>query len=58
MSGAGKWSPVNVGLVTDAGPATSELVTSIPANSNSGHNYGTDLSDTEKWELIEYIKLL
>ena len=50
--------PVNVGFVTGAGPATSELVTSIPANSNSGHDYGTGLSDTEKWELIEYIKLL
>ena len=44
----GSWEmdPVNVGFVTDAGPATSELVTSMPANSNSGHDYGTDLSDT------------
>ena len=56
----GSWEmdPVNVGFVTDAGPATSELVTSIEGNSNSGHNYGTDLSDTEKRELIEYIKTL
>ena len=56
----GSWEmdPVNVGFVTDAGPDTSELDTSIPGNSNSGHDYGTDLSDTEKRELIEYIKRL
>ncbi len=56
----GSWEmdPVNVGFVTDAGPATSKFVTSIRANSNSGHDYGTDLSDTEKREVIEYIKTL
>ena len=56
----GSWEmdPVNVGFVTGAGPASSELVTSIPGNSNSGHAYGTELSDTEKRELIEHIKTL
>ena len=50
--------PVEVGFVTGTGPATSELVISIPANSNSGHDYGTGLSDAEKREPIECIKLL
>jgi len=27
-------------------------------NSNSGHEYGTKLSDTEKHDLIEYLKTL
>ena len=32
--------------------------TTKPGNSNSGHNYGTDLSASEKHELIEYLKTL
>jgi mono/diheme cytochrome c family protein len=56
----GSWEmdPVNVGFVTDAGPATSEFVTSDKGNSNSGHDYGTDLTDAEKRQLVEYIKTL
>ena len=33
-----------------------KYVTSEPGNSNSGHDYGTDLSDENKWDLIEYLK--
>lgn len=32
--------------------------TSIPGNSNAGHEYGTTLSDQDKWDLIEYLKTL
>ena len=32
--------------------------TTTPGNSNSGHDYGTDLSPNEKRELIEYLKTL
>ena len=32
--------------------------TSIPGNSNAGHDYGTDLSSAQKRELIEYLKTL
>lgn len=32
--------------------------TSVTANSNSGHDYGTGLSVSEKQELIEYLKTL
>jgi hypothetical protein len=34
------------------------LDTSANGNSNSGHDYGTKLSDTEKRDLIEYLKTL
>jgi len=34
------------------------LDTSGSGNSNSGHDYGTKLSDTEKRDLIEYLKTL
>lgn len=35
-----------------------ELDTSTVANSNRGHNYGTSLSDTQKDDLLEYLKSL
>ncbi len=56
----GSWEmdPVRVGYVAEAGSVTSEFDTSVPGNSNLGHDYGTDLGDTEKWQLIEYIKTL
>lgn len=56
----GSWEmdPINVGFSTEEGPATSKFDTSLPGNSNLGHDYRTDLSDDEKWELIEYIKTL
>ncbi|MEI7997701.1 MAG: di-heme-cytochrome C peroxidase, partial [Methylococcaceae bacterium] len=56
----GSWEmdPVKVGFVTNAEPATSVFNTTLPGNSNKGHGYGSELSDTEKWDLIEYIKTL
>ncbi|HEY8036592.1 MAG TPA: di-heme-cytochrome C peroxidase [Methylobacter sp.] len=56
----GSWEidPVKVGFVTNQEPATSKFDTTLPGNSNKGHEYGTGLSDQEKWELIEYIKTL
>jgi mono/diheme cytochrome c family protein len=32
--------------------------TTLPGNSNRGHRYGTDLTDSEKDQLIEYLKTL
>ena len=29
-----------------------------PGQSNAGHDYGTDLSDAQKRDLIEYLKTL
>ncbi len=34
------------------------LDTNLPGNSNSGHNYGTELSADQKRDLIEYLKTL
>jgi len=35
-----------------------EFDTSLPGNQNSGHNYGTDLSEGERRDLIEFLKTL
>jgi len=35
-----------------------DLIVLIPGNSNWGHNYGTNLTDDEKWALIEFMKTL
>jgi len=56
--GSWKFDAVKVGFATDPLPATSEFDTSIPGNSNQGHDYGTHLSEDEKLDLIEYIKSL
>ncbi|MBC8289917.1 MAG: hypothetical protein H8E37_06335 [Planctomycetes bacterium] len=34
-----------------------ELDTSIPGNRNTGHEFGTDLSDEDRMALIEYLKV-
>jgi mono/diheme cytochrome c family protein len=56
----GSWEidPVKVGFVTATEPATSPFDTTRPGNSNKGHDYGTELSDQDKWDLIEYLKTL
>jgi len=63
MVGSKKYDPVNVGYVTDESPfKDGKLVVSgsdvQPGNSNIGHDFGTKLSDDEKWQLIEYLKQL
>lgn len=32
--------------------------TRVLGNHNDGHTYGTQLTDDEKWDLIEYMKSL
>jgi hypothetical protein len=63
MVGSKKYDAVNVGYVTDESPfKDGKLVVSgtdvQPGNSNSGHDFGTQLTDDEKWQLIEYLKQL
>jgi hypothetical protein len=63
MVGSKKYDPVNVGYVTEESPfKTGKLVVSgadvQPGNSNAGHDFGTQLTDEEKWQLIEYLKQL
>ena len=56
----GSWEldPVKVGFVSNEEPATSKFDTKLPGNLNTGHEYGSNLTDNEKWELIEYLKTL
>lgn len=55
------FDPTKVGL--DASPARPgeklfEIDTRTRANSNAGHTYGTELSDAEKADLLEYLKAI
>ena len=60
--GSRKFDPVNVGFVTTEGLNEFQVMTPAGAiqagNSNRGHEAGTDLSDDEKRQLIEYMKML
>ncbi|MCX6110625.1 MAG: di-heme-cytochrome C peroxidase, partial [Proteobacteria bacterium] len=56
------FDPQNVGF-TYANPGNQTdtitlLDTSTPGSSNTGHAYGTDLTDDQKTQLIEYLKTL
>jgi hypothetical protein len=58
--GAMTYDPTNVGFVTDA-PGFPKFDTSGTGSSNMGHEgdeYGTNLSENEKKQLIEYLKTL
>ncbi|WP_027857742.1 di-heme-cytochrome C peroxidase [Marinobacterium jannaschii] len=60
--GSRELDPVNVGFVTAEGLSefrvTDDTGRIQPGNSNRGHRYGTDLSDAQKWALVEYMKTL
>lgn len=54
MVGSREYDPVKVGLVSDKGK--DEIDTHLKGNSNAGHDFGTNLSEKEKMDLIEYLK--
>ncbi|WP_217642444.1 di-heme-cytochrome C peroxidase [Marinobacter zhejiangensis] len=56
--GSHQLDPDKVGFDITAGPETSLFDTRLPGNRNHGHIYGTDLTDAERWALIEYLKSL
>jgi cytochrome c5 len=56
--GSRELDPVNVGFNTAASPGSFLFDAGLPGNSNAGHAYGTQLSDEQKWELIEFLKSL
>ncbi len=56
--GSRKLDPVNVGFDITPGSSAYTLDTTLPGNSNAGHTFGTDLTDEQKWALIEYMKSL
>jgi hypothetical protein len=47
-----------VGNEYDEGPNRTLLDTTLPGNSNAGHAFGTQLSDAQKHDLLEYLKSL
>ena len=62
MIGSKAYDRVNVGYVMDSSPfKDGKLVVGSgaePGNSNAGHDFGKDLTDDERWALIEYLKQL
>jgi hypothetical protein len=62
--GSWKFDPVNVGYSTEPAPGAFLFDTTLPGNSNSGHEYGTGydglapLTDEDRWALVEYMKIL
>jgi hypothetical protein len=56
------YDPVNVGFVSnvpsEGGRVFFKYDTSVPANGNGGHVYGTGLTADEKRALLEYLKTL
>jgi hypothetical protein len=57
--GSREFDPVNVGFVTTKYDEMAvPLDTTLQGNGNSGHTWGTELTDAEKWDLIEYLKSL
>jgi hypothetical protein len=62
MVGSRLFDPKNVGYATDQSPFKNGNFTADPDNANGngnrGHIAGTDLSDADRWALIEYLKTL
>lgn len=56
--GSRKFDPVNVGFESGPSPGAFKLDTRLAGNSNAGHTYGTQLTDAQKWDLIEFLKSL
>jgi len=55
--GSRKYDPVHLGYVNEKDPQRGfELDTAKSGNSNSGHEYGTKLSEEEKMQLLEFLK--
>ncbi len=60
--GSRKFDPKNVGYVTDETPFRTGTFTVDPqnpdGNGNGGHDYGKDLTDDDRWAIVEYLKTL
>jgi hypothetical protein len=59
-TGGIEFDPVQVGYITTPGGKNTFLFnTSVPGNSNAGHDYGNaQLTDDERWDLVDYMKTL
>jgi hypothetical protein len=56
--GSREFDPVNVGFTFTEQPGTSLLDTSLKGNSNAGHDTYGVFTETQRWQLVEYLKTL
>jgi len=60
MAGNRVFDPKNVGYATDQSPFRNATFTADPMNANGngngGHEYGTNLTEAERWAIVEYLK--
>ncbi len=49
---------IKLGHVYTEAPNTTFFDTRLKGNSNAGHEYGANLSEEERWALVEYVKSL
>jgi hypothetical protein len=56
--GDGRYDPAQVGYAQTPGPGQFRFDTSLPGNSKEGHVYGTDLDETSRSDLVEFLKSL
>jgi hypothetical protein len=57
--GSYEFDPKLVGFVSGPGTGRFRYDAGLPGNSNAGHAYGTrELTEEQKWELLEYLKTL
>ena len=52
------YDPKKVGYVTEVENPRFTFQNTSVGGANSGHEYGVDLSDEERWDLVEYLKSL
>ncbi len=52
--GSRRFDPVRVGFESAAW--SFRFDTRLPGNANTGHEYGTTLTDDQRWQLVEYLK--
>ncbi|NBR86537.1 MAG: hypothetical protein EBY09_01450 [Verrucomicrobia bacterium] len=53
-----EFDPVHVGYTARPEKVVWEFDTALSGNRNTGHEFGTRLTDTQKWDLVEYLKTL
>lgn len=57
--GSYEFDPRSVGFVNRPDSGQFKYDTALPGNANGGHEYGTrELTEEQKWELLEYLKTL
>ncbi len=56
--GSREYQPKFLGLETDKTTHSSLFDTTLPGNSNSGHEYGAELTEAQRMDLLEHLKTL